>query len=130
MDTFQYLAGKLYYVSNFNCFLLLHIIDFIGLSPDPILLLLQQGSPEQSAKDSHHDSNSTLGTQRSNIMKNIVRAFVVVLALTGAVAATQTSASASPRSIAASSMQSSLMPVPTCPPDGTTDCGITASKGK
>ncbi len=62
-------------------------------------------------------------------MKNIVRAFVVVLALTGAVASTQTSASASARSIASSSMQSNLMPVPTCPPDGTTDCGICKANG-
>ncbi len=56
-------------------------------------------------------------------MKTIVRAFVVVLALTGAVASTQTS-SASARMIASSSMQSRLMPIPTCPPDGTTNCGI------
>lgn len=62
-------------------------------------------------------------------MKIIVRAFVVVLALTGAAASTQTSA-ASARTIASSSMTSSAMPVPTCPPDGTTDCGIGASKGK
>ena len=56
-------------------------------------------------------------------MKNIVRAFVVVLALTGAAASTQTS-SASARTIASSSMHSGLMPIPTCPPDGTTNCGI------
>lgn len=64
-------------------------------------------------------------------MKNIVRAFVVVLALTGAAASTQTS-SASARTIASSSMtSSSFMPVPMCPPDGTTDCGIAANnKGK
>ena len=48
-------------------------------------------------------------------MKNLVRAFVVVLALTGAAASTQTS-SASARTIASSSMHSGLMPVPTCPP--------------
>jgi len=56
-------------------------------------------------------------------MKIIVRAFVVVLALTGAVASTQTS-SASARTIASSSMHSNSMPVPLCPPDGTTSCGI------
>ncbi len=56
-------------------------------------------------------------------MKTIVRAFVVVLALTGAVASTQTS-SASARTIASSSMHSGLMPVPTCPPDGKNDCGM------
>ncbi len=62
-------------------------------------------------------------------MKHIVRAFVVVLALTGAIASTQMPASASARSIAASSTQSHLMPVPTCPPDGTTDCGICKANG-
>ncbi len=62
-------------------------------------------------------------------MKIIVRAFVVVLALTGAIASTQTS-SASARTIASSSTQSRLMPVPTCPPDGTTDCGIGAAHPK
>ena len=56
-------------------------------------------------------------------MKIIVRAFVVVLALTGAIASTQTS-SASARTIASSSMQSRLMPVPTCPPDGSTSCDL------
>jgi hypothetical protein len=63
-------------------------------------------------------------------MKIIVRAFVVVLALTGAVASTQTSA-ASARTIASSSAQVNYGAVPTCPPDGTTDCGLAAnSKGK
>jgi len=61
-------------------------------------------------------------------MKNCIRAFVVVLAITGAAASTQTSA-ASSRTIASSSMQSGLMPVPTCPPDGTTDCGLGAAQG-
>ncbi len=56
-------------------------------------------------------------------MKNIVRAFVVVLALTGAAASTQTS-TASASTIASSSMHSSMMPVPTCPPDGKNDCGM------
>jgi len=48
-------------------------------------------------------------------MKNIVRAFVVVLVLTGAAASTRTS-SASAKTIAAP-VQSSLMPVPMCGPD-------------
>ena len=56
-------------------------------------------------------------------MKTIVRAFVVVLALTGAVASTRTS-SASARTIASSSMHAGVMPVPYCPPDGSTSCGI------
>lgn len=59
-------------------------------------------------------------------MKVIVRAFVVVLALTGAIASTKTS-SASAQTIA-SSVQPTLFPVPTCPP-GTNDpnpCNIKA----
>ncbi len=55
-------------------------------------------------------------------MKLIVRAFVVVLALTGAAAATMTP-TASAKTIA-SSATSSAWPVPTCPPDGTTSCGM------
>jgi len=55
-------------------------------------------------------------------MKTIIRAFVVVLALTGAVASTRTSA-ASAATIAAS-VQSHAMTIPTCPPDGSTSCGI------
>ena len=62
-------------------------------------------------------------------MKNIVRAFVVVLALTGAAASTQTS-SASARMIASSSMTSNAMPIPTCPPDGSTNCGIKGGNTK
>lgn len=55
-------------------------------------------------------------------MKTIIRAFVVVLALTGAAASTRTSA-ASAKTIA-SSVQSHALPIPTCPPDGTTTCGM------
>lgn len=62
-------------------------------------------------------------------MKIIVRAFVAVLVLTGAIASTQTSV-ASAHTIASSSMQSQLMPVPTCPPDGSTDCGLGAAHPK
>jgi hypothetical protein len=47
-------------------------------------------------------------------MKNIVRAFVVVLVLTGA-AASAHSAPASAKTIAAS-VQSSVMPIPQCAP--------------
>lgn len=59
-------------------------------------------------------------------MKLIVRAFVVVLALTGAAAATMTP-TASAKTIA-SSATSSAFPVPVCPPDGTTSCGISGQK--
>lgn len=56
-------------------------------------------------------------------MKIIVRAFVAVLVLTGAAASTQTSA-ASAKTIASSSLPTTIGAVPTCPPDGSTDCGI------
>jgi hypothetical protein len=55
-------------------------------------------------------------------MKNIIRAFVVVLALTGAAASTQiTSASAQTKVSAA---KTSAFPIPTCPPDDPNACGI------
>jgi hypothetical protein len=55
-------------------------------------------------------------------MKIIVRAFVVVLALTGAAASTQiTSASAQTKVTVA---KSSAMPVPMCAPDDPNACGI------
>ena len=55
-------------------------------------------------------------------MKNIVRAFVVVLALTGAVATTQTSSSKT--TITASKV--SAIPTPTCPPNSPNACNIRA----
>lgn len=63
-------------------------------------------------------------------MKTFVRAFVIVLTLTGAAASTRTSA-ASARTIA-SSVQPKMFPVPVCPPDGSKgDCGIgTQQSGK
>ena len=59
-------------------------------------------------------------------MKNIVRAFVVVLALTGAAASTQISSSASNSTASAKliSAQTSMLPVPTCPPNDPNACGI------
>ena len=55
-------------------------------------------------------------------MKNLVRAFVVVLALTGAAASTQiTSASAKTKVIAP---KISAIPIPMCPPDDPGACGI------
>jgi len=53
-------------------------------------------------------------------VKNIVRAFVVVLVLTGAVATTQTS-SASTKVTAA---KVSMLPVPMCAPDDPNACGL------
>lgn len=55
-------------------------------------------------------------------MKNIVRAFVVVLALTGAAASTQIAAASSQTKISAA--KTSAFPVPTCPPDDPNACGI------
>ena len=55
-------------------------------------------------------------------MKSVIRAFVVVLALTGAAASTQiASASASTKVIAT---KTSAMPTPMCPPDDPAACGI------
>ena len=55
-------------------------------------------------------------------MKNIVRALVVVLAVTGAVATTLTpSASAQHKVIAT---RTSIVPVPTCAPDDPNACGM------
>jgi hypothetical protein len=55
-------------------------------------------------------------------MKNLVRAFVVVLALTGAAASTQiASASAKAKVIAP---KISAIPIPMCPPDDPGACGI------
>jgi hypothetical protein len=54
-------------------------------------------------------------------MKNIVRAFVIALVVTGAVASTHATTPTA-KTIAASA-QSSQMPVPVCEP-GTSDCGI------
>ena len=60
--------------------------------------------------------------RRSNHMKNIVRAFVVVLALTGAVASTQLSSASTQRTVVVA--KSSAMPIPTCPPDDPNACGM------
>jgi hypothetical protein len=56
-------------------------------------------------------------------MKNIVRAFVVVLALTGAAASTQT-ASASSKAKLTVAKTSSMLPIPSCPPNDPNACGI------
>jgi hypothetical protein len=55
-------------------------------------------------------------------MKYIVRAFVVVLALTGAAASTQI-ASASPQA-KVTAPKISAIPIPMCPPDDPNACGI------
>jgi hypothetical protein len=54
-------------------------------------------------------------------MKNIIRAFVVVLALTGAAASTQIASASQTKVIAA---KTSAMPTPMCMPDDPDACGI------
>jgi hypothetical protein len=55
-------------------------------------------------------------------MKNLVRAFVVVLVLTGAAASTQTSSASTQNKVAAT--RTSMLPVPVCAPDDPNACGI------
>jgi hypothetical protein len=55
-------------------------------------------------------------------MKTIVRAFVVVLALTGVAATTQTTAASTQNKVTAARV--SVLPVPTCPPDDPNACGM------
>ncbi len=55
-------------------------------------------------------------------MKIFIRAFVVVLALTGAVASTQISSASTQTKVAVA--KTSAMPVPMCPPDDPNACGI------
>jgi hypothetical protein len=55
-------------------------------------------------------------------MKHIVRAFVVVLVLTGAVASTQTSSASTQNKVTAAKV--SMLPIPSCAPDDPNACGI------
>ncbi len=55
-------------------------------------------------------------------MKHIVRAFVVALVLTGAVASTQTSSASTKNKVVATRV--SMLPVPTCAPDDPNACGL------
>ncbi|MBB5317414.1 hypothetical protein [Tunturibacter empetritectus] len=55
-------------------------------------------------------------------MKHIVRAFVVVLALTGAAATTQTSNASAKNKVTASRV--SMLPVPMCAPNDPNACGM------
>ena len=60
-------------------------------------------------------------------MKNFVRALVLVLVATGAVASTRTS-SASPKVTV--SPRTGALPVPTCPPGDPTGCGVCQYNGR
>ena len=55
-------------------------------------------------------------------MKNLVRAFVVVLALTGAAASTQIASASLQTRVTVS--KTSAIPIPMCPPDDPGACGI------
>jgi hypothetical protein len=55
-------------------------------------------------------------------MKHIVRAFVVVLVLTGAVASTQTSSASTQNKVTVAKV--SMLPIPSCAPDDPNACGL------
>jgi hypothetical protein len=55
-------------------------------------------------------------------MKHIVRAFVVALVLTGVAATTQTSSASTKSKVTAA--RTSMLPIPTCPPDDPNACGL------
>ncbi|MGF7178707.1 hypothetical protein [Tunturiibacter psychrotolerans] len=55
-------------------------------------------------------------------MKHIVRAFVVVLVLTGVAATTQTSTATPKNKIVASRV--SMLPIPSCAPNDPNACGM------
>lgn len=55
-------------------------------------------------------------------MKHIVRAFVVALVLTGAIASTQTSSASTKDKVSVAKV--SMLPVPTCPPNDPNACGM------
>ena len=55
-------------------------------------------------------------------MKHIIRAFVVVLVLTGAVATTQTSSASTKSKVTAAKV--SMLPIPMCPPSDPNACGM------
>jgi hypothetical protein len=54
-------------------------------------------------------------------MKHIVRAFVVVLVLTGAAATTQTSNASTKNQVAS---RVSMLPIPSCAPNDPNACGM------
>ena len=55
-------------------------------------------------------------------MKHIVRAVVVVLVLTGAVATTQTSSASTQNKVTVA--KTSMLPIPMCAPDDPNACGM------
>jgi hypothetical protein len=59
-------------------------------------------------------------------MKHIVRAFVVVLVLTGVAATTQTSSASTQNKVTAA--RTSIIAVPTCPPNDPNACGMALNR--
>jgi hypothetical protein len=57
-----------------------------------------------------------------NSMKLAIRTLVVVLALSGAVATTQSSSASTQNKVTAA--RTSMLPIPTCPPDDPNACGM------
>ncbi len=55
-------------------------------------------------------------------MKLAIRAFVVVLALTGAAATTQTSSASTQNKVVTA--RTSMLPIPSCAPDDPNGCGM------
>jgi hypothetical protein len=55
-------------------------------------------------------------------MKHLIRAFVAVLVLTGAIATTQTSSASAKNKVTVAKV--SMLPIPTCPPDDPNACGM------
>ncbi len=55
-------------------------------------------------------------------MKHIVRAFVVVLVLTGAAATTQTSSASTKNKVTVA--RTSMLPIPVCAPNDPNACGM------
>jgi hypothetical protein len=59
-------------------------------------------------------------------MKNIIRAFVVALVVTGVAATTQTSNASTKNKVAVAKV--SMLPVPTCAPDDPNACGMSQGR--
>jgi len=59
-------------------------------------------------------------------MKNIVRAFVAVLVLTGVAASTQTSSASTQNKATVAKV--SMLPIPSCAPDDPNACGLGTTK--
>jgi hypothetical protein len=55
-------------------------------------------------------------------MKLAIRTLIVVLALTGAAATTQTSSASTQNKVTVA--RTSMLPIPTCPPDDPNACGM------